>query len=158
MKFRRMLQVSMVVAGILTAVMALSGCGAAEDKDPKTMEYTSWEDAVKAVTKETQTVLTEIEAREGKRIVVWENTSAEDTAPFTLGLLEKDGENWEITDTRGVTMTDSFSGGGVYPVQDGLISYAVSPSIDDPVAQNFAEHQQTENWCFHWTIVPELPQ
>ncbi len=146
---------SLLIAGMLLAAMTLSGCGG--ESDPKEKDYKTKEDAIAAITREDQEVLTEIEARDGKVIVVRTNLADDASVPFSLGLIEKDGEDWKITSTNGVSMTDKFSGSGMYPVKDGLISYAVSPSEDDPIRDSYAEHKSANDWAFHWTIVPELP-
>lgn len=153
MKCRRLW--SLLAAGMLLAAMTLSGCGG--ETDPKEKDYKTKEDAIATVTREDQEVLTEIEARDGKVIVVWSNLANDASVPFSLGLIEKNGENWKITSTNGVSMTDKFSGSGMYPAKDGLISYAVSPSEDDPIRDSYAEHKSGNDWAFHWTIVPELP-
>lgn len=146
---------SLLVAGVLLAAMTLSGCGG--ESDPKEKAYKTKEDAVAAATRENQEILTEIEVREGRTVVVWTNLAEDASVPFSLGLVEKNGEEWKITDTAGVTMKDKFAGEGMYPVKDGLIAYAVSPSEDDPIRDSYAEHKSGNDWAFHWTIVPELP-
>lgn len=153
MKYRKLW--SLLLAGMLLAVVTLSGCGG--EADPKEKAYKTREDAIAGVTRDNQEVLTEIEAREGKVIVVWTNLAEDASVPFSLGLLEKVGEDWKIISTNGVTMADKFSGEGMYPAKDGLISYAVSPSEDDPIRDSYAEHKSANDWAFHWTIVPELP-
>ena len=156
MKLKKMLAVVLAAASLLGATAMMSGCSS-EEKDPKEASYTSQEDAITAVTKDTQEVAAQIEVRDNATVVVWSNLSDDASAPFTMGLLEKDGEDWKVTNTSNVTMEDKFSGKGSYPVKGPLITYAVTPSIDDPEAENYAEHKEINNWCFHWTIVPELP-
>ena len=145
----------LLAAGMLLAAMTLSGCGG--QSNPKEKDYKTKEDAIAAATKEEQEVLTEIEARDGKVIVVWTNLAEDASVPFSLGLVEKNDEVWKITSTNRVTMTDRFTGSGMYPAKDGLISYAVSPSEEDPIRDSYAEHKSANDWAFHWTIVPELP-
>lgn len=146
---------SLLLAGMMLAMVTLSGCGG--ETDPKEKDYKTKEDAIAAATKEEQEVLTEIEARDGKVVVVWTNLAQDASVPFSLGLIEKNGEIWKVTNTSGVTMKDKFEGSGMYPVKDGLISYAVSPYEDDPIRDSYAEHKSGNDWAFHWTIVPELP-
>ncbi|MBS5150381.1 MAG: hypothetical protein Q4A63_00245 [Butyricicoccus pullicaecorum] len=153
MKHRRLWR--LLAAGMLLAAMTLSGCGG--QSDPQEKDYKTKEDAIAAATKEGQEVLTEIEARDGKVVVVWTNVSEDASVPFSLGLIEKSDEVWKITSTNGVTMTERFAGSGMYPAKDGLISYAVSATEDDPIRDSYAEHKSANDWTFHWTIVPELP-
>ena len=76
-------------------------------------------------------------------------TRLEDASvPFTLGLVEQDGDDWKVTNTANVTMTDRFSGKGSYPVADPMITYDVTPEADDPVSANHANHEEANDWCF----------
>lgn len=158
MKLKRLFAAVLAAVSMLTMGMMLSGCGGSGDskEDAASASYTTQDEAVQAATKESQEVVKQIEAREGKVVVIWANT-AEDASAFTLGLVEKDGESWKVTNTASVTMTDKFSGKGSYPVNDPMITYDVTPEIDDPVAGNHANHEQANDWCIHWTLVPELP-
>lgn len=153
MKHRKFLH--LLAVGMLVAAMTFTGCTGGGD--PKEKDYKTSEEAVAAMTQEDQEVLTQIEARDGKMIVVWSNIGEEVSMPFSLGLVEKDGENWKVTDKSSAIMQDKFSGAGLYPAKDPLIDYAVSPYEDDPVAGNYANHKSAHDWAFHWTIVPELP-
>ena len=146
---------SLLLAGMMLAMVILSGCGG--ETDPKEKNYKTKEDAIAAATQEEQEVLTEIEARDGKVIVVWNNLAEDASTPFSLGLFEQTDGNWAITSKDSVAMTDKFTGSGIYPAKDGLIDYAVSPSEDDPIRESYAEHKSAHDWAFHWTIVPELP-
>lgn len=153
MKHRRLW--SLLVAGMLLAMVTLSGCGG--EDDPNENGYNTREDAISAVTQANQEIITQIEARDGKVIVVWSNITKDASAPFSLGLLEETDGKWKITDKDSAAMTDKFNGAGMYPTKDGLIDYAVSPSEDDPIRDSYAEHESANNWTFHWSIVPELP-
>ncbi len=153
MKHRKFLH--LLAAGMLAAVMVFTGCS--NNGDPQEKIYKTSEDAIAGMTREDQELLTQIEARDGKVIAVWNNIGEESTLPFSIALFEKDGEEWKVTDKSGVTMNDKFSGAGLYPVKDPLIDYAVSPYEDDPVAGSYANHKSAHDWAFHWTIVPELP-
>lgn len=159
MKLKRLFAAVLAAASLLTMSAVLSGCGSdsKDADDAQAASYTSQEEAVQASTKESQEVVKEIEAREGKVVVVWANTAEDASVPFTLGLVEKDGDSWKVTNTASVTMTDKFSGKGSYPVNDPMITYDVTPEEDDPVAANHANHEVANDWCFHWTLVPELP-
>lgn len=160
MKLKRILTVALVAASALTMTLSLTGCGGKStgDEDTAAASYTTQEEAVQAATKESQEVVKEIDAREGKVVVVWANTAEDASVPFTLGLVEQDGDDWKVTNTANVTMTDRFSGKGSYPVADPMITYDVTPEADDPVSANHANHEEANDWCFHWTLVPELPE
>lgn len=159
MKLKRLFAAVLVAVSMLTMGMMLSGCGGSGDskEEAASASYTTQDEAVQAATKESQEVVKQIEAREGKVVVIWANTAEDASVPFTLGLVEKDGDSWKVTNTASVTMTDKFSGKGSYPVNDPMITYDVTPEIDDPVAGNHANHEQANDWCIHWTLVPELP-
>lgn len=158
MKLRRLLAGVLAAVSMLTMGMMLSACGGGDSKEESSAaSYTSQEEAVQSATKESQEVVKQIEARAGKVVVIWANTAEDASVPFTLGLVEKDGDNWKVTNTASVTMTDKFSGKGSYPVNDPMITYDVTPEIDDPVSGNHANHEQAGDWCIHWTLVPELP-
>lgn len=159
MKLKRILALALAAAGILTMALSVTGCGgeSAGEEDTADASYTTREEAVQAATRESQEVVKEIDAREGKVVVVWANTAEDASVPFTLGLVEQDGESWKVTNTANVTMTDRFSGKGSYPVADPMITYDVTPEADDPVSANHANHEEANEWCLHWTLVPELP-
>ena len=53
MKLKKMLAVVLAAASLLGATAMMSGCSS-EEKDPKEASYTSQEDAITAVTKDTQ--------------------------------------------------------------------------------------------------------
>ena len=120
MKLKRILTMALVAASALTMTLSLTGCGGKStgDEDTAAASYTTQEEAVQAATKESQEVVKEIDAREGKVVVVWANTAEDASVPFTLGLVEQDGDDWKVTNTANVTMTDRFSGKGSYPVAD----------------------------------------
>lgn len=156
MKLKGILRTAFTIIGILTAVLAFTACSN-HAKDPKDNTYATAAEAIDAVTTQTQNFVTQIEAREGQTVVVWQNTSKDAESPFTLGLVEKDGDTWKVTDTRNAEMKGKAEGSGVYPAQDGLITYAISLNEDDPIAENFGEHMEVGDWWLHWTIVPALP-
>lgn len=159
MKLRRSFTAVLAAASMLMMGVLLTGCSGSEAAadNGAAQGYTTREEAVQAATKESQQVVREIEARDGKVVIVWKNTGEKSTVPFTLGLLEQDGDNWAMTNTASVTMTDKLSGKGSYPVSDPMITYDVTPDPDAPASANHANHEQTDDWCFHWTLVPELP-
>ena len=117
MRLKRLFAAVLAAVSMLTMGMMLSGCGGGGDskEDAASAGYTTQDEAVQAATKESQEVVKQIEAREGKVVVIWANTAEDASIPFTLGLVEKDGDSWKVTNTASVTMTDKFSGKGSYP-------------------------------------------
>lgn len=73
MKLKRLFAAVLAAVSMLTMGMMLSGCGGSGDskEDAASASYTTQDEAVQAATKESQEVVKQIEAREGKVVVIW---------------------------------------------------------------------------------------
>ena len=71
MKLKRLFAAVLAAVSMLTMGMMLSGCGGSGDskEDAASASYTTQDEAVQAATKESQEVVKQIEAREGKVVV-----------------------------------------------------------------------------------------